>query len=289
VKVLITGCDGLLGKDLMAVMSKDPEVLGVNHRGLDVTDLDRVREMMTRYKPVAVVHAAALTHVDGCESRRSEALRINALGTQNIALACQEVDAALVYLSTDYVFDGTKEAPYAEWDMPNPINVYGQSKLAGEMVVRELLRKFYIVRTSGLYGRHGRNFIMSILEGAQQSASLDVVVDQQTLPTYTVDLANAIARLVRTRCYGTYHITNTADQGITWSDWAEQILRLLSFSHVRVNPVSSTNLDRPARRPSNSVLASNFYGLRGLPAMRPCDEALQAFLREVGLLEVSTV
>jgi dTDP-4-dehydrorhamnose reductase len=236
---------------------------------------------VARYKPVVVIHAAGLTDVDGCEADPWSALRVNAMGTQNVALACREVNAAMLYLSTDYVFSGHKGAPYAEWDAPDPLSTYGQSKYAGEVAVRETLQKFYIVRTSGLYGRHGNSFIMSILKAAQDKPEIPVVADQVTLPTYTRDLADAIAQLVKTQFYGTYHITNSGD-GISWHDWAQAVLSAARAT-ARAVPISTAELGRPALRPPYSVLGNTFYYLRGFPAMRPYREALRAFLSEVGL------
>jgi len=250
---------------------------------MDVTDLDRVRDMMSRYKPVVVIHTAALTDVDGCETAPWDALRINAMGAQNVALACLEVDAAMLYVSTDFVFNGTRGGPYAEWDAADPVNVYGQSKYAGEVAVRDHLRRFFIVRTSGLYGQHGRSFVRSILEQAQQKTELRVVADQVTLPTYTRDLANALYALVRTRYYGTYHITNASPTGIPRDEWARRILAATGMSRVTVVPISSEEAGRAAYRPPHPVLGNTFYHLRGLPPMRSCDEALRAFLQEVGL------
>ncbi|MBM3461390.1 MAG: dTDP-4-dehydrorhamnose reductase [Armatimonadetes bacterium] len=283
-KILVTGADGMLGKDLMAMLSRDPEVMGVNRSGMDITDLDKVKDMIARYKPVVVVHTAAFTDVDGCESKPWDALRTNAVGTRNVSLACMEVDAAMLYVSTDYVFSGAKAAPYTEWDTPDPINLYGQSKYAGEIAVKDHLRKFFIVRTSGLYGRHGKSFIQSILHAAHDKPELTVVNDQISLPTYSRDLADAISRLVKTKHYGTYHITNTHENfGISWHDWAALILRETGMANVRLTPITSAQLNRPARRPPYSALGNTFFYLRDFPTMRPCHEALTAFLKEVGL------
>lgn len=283
-KILVTGADGMLGKDLMAVLSKDPDVLGVNHTGMDVTDLERVKDMFGRYKPVAVIHTAAMTDVDGCEARPWDALRTNAVGTQNVALACLEVGAAMLYVSSDYVFSGQKGVPYAEWDAPDPVNTYGQSKFAGEVAVREHLQKFYVVRSSGLFGRHGKSFIASILQAAHEKPELAVVNDQVSLPTYTRDLAEAISRIVRSKCYGTYHVTNTHEAGgLTWAEWTRMILAETGMGHVAVREISSQELGRPAFRPPYSVLGNTFYYLRDLAPMRSCQEALRAFLKEVGL------
>jgi dTDP-4-dehydrorhamnose reductase len=284
-KILVTGSEGMLGRDLMAVLSKDPDVMGTNRTGMDVTDFKKIQDIVSRYKPVVVIHAAAQTNVDGCEADPWGALRVNAMGTQNVALACREVGAAMLYISTDYVFSGQKGAPYAEWDTPDPLSTYGQSKYAGEVAVRESLQKFYIVRTSGLYGRHGNSFIMSSLKAAQEKAQIPVVADQVTLPTYTRDLAEAIGFLVKTSYYGTYHITNTADnagEGISWHDWAQTILSGVG-STARTVPITTAELGRPAYRPPYSVLGNTFYYLRGLPPLRPAREALRAFFSEVGL------
>jgi len=282
VKILVTGPDGMLGNDLMAILARDPDVLGLNHAAMDVTDLERVRDMFGRYRPAVVIHAAGLTDVDACEQRPWDALRTNALGTQNVALACQECDAAMLYVSSDYVFSGSRGAPYAEWNDADPVNVYGQSKSAGERAVRDLLRRFFIVRTSGLYGRHGKSFIARLLRAAQDEAEVAVVTDQVTIPTYTRDLAEAIARLVRTRFYGVYHITNTAPAGLSWFDWAQLIRAETGMHAVTLRPITAAELGRPAYRPPYSVLGNTFYHLRALTPMRSCRDALRAFLAEVG-------
>jgi dTDP-4-dehydrorhamnose reductase len=282
VKILVTGADNMLGRDIMSQLIKDPEVLGVKQGGLDVSDYDRVRDICLRYRPVVIIHTHAMHGIDECETNPADALRLNALGTHNLALAALEVDAAMLYVSADTVFSGNKKGPYAEWDAPDPISVHGHSRHAAETMVSQHLQKFFIVRSSGLYGKHGDSFVLELLQAARDNKEIRVPNDEFILPTYTHDLANAIARLSKTKFYGTYHITNTGERtGIAMSDWAQMILTEAGLDHVKIAPVPGAALERPARRPQRVVLGNTFYRLRQLPAMRSCKEALKAFIKEV--------
>ncbi|MGB9301319.1 MAG: dTDP-4-dehydrorhamnose reductase, partial [Anaerolineae bacterium] len=205
-RIVITGALGQLGRSLQEVL-QGHELLLLDLPEHDVTD-PGIISAIGSYQPDVVIHAAAMTDVDGCELDPDSAYRINALGTRNVADACQTCHAALLYVSTDYVFDGTKGEPYLEFDDPNPLSVYGRSKLAGEVLVRDLLTRYYIVRTAWLYGPGGRNFVTKILGLAAHREDLSVVTTEVGSPTYAPDLAEAIARLIEHPLYGTYHLVN---------------------------------------------------------------------------------
>ena len=219
-KVLIIGAEGMLGHDLVEVMSKNHEVSTTTIDTMDITDINKTIETVKKKNPDVVIHAAAFTDVDGSESQADLAYKVNSLGTRNVAVACKETDSALVYICTDYVFDGTKGSPYYEYDQTNPLSVYGKTKLQGEAYIRDLLNKFYIVRTSWLYGYHGPNFVTTMLKLAQTHDQISVVGDQIGSPTYTVDLSKAIAKLIEKPVYGN-HITNS--QHCTWYEYAQLI------------------------------------------------------------------
>ena len=202
-KVLITGAKGMLGQDMVAEFQRrDYEVHAADHQTLDITDIQAVRAAITALRPDIVVNCAAYTDVDKAESEPEIAMRVNGLGPRNLALACEATGAVLLHISTDYVFDGEKEGPYEIWDTPNPINVYGKSKLWGENYVRSLMHRYFIVRTSWLFGKGGRNFVTTMLELAKRGEPIRVVNDQRGCPTYTVDLARACVDLVESGCFG---------------------------------------------------------------------------------------
>ncbi|MBE3574230.1 MAG: dTDP-4-dehydrorhamnose reductase [Firmicutes bacterium] len=252
-KVLITGAQGMLGQDMAAEFAaRGWEVRAVGHRDLDVTNLRAVRGAVAAYGPELVVNCAAYTNVDRAESEPALAMAVNALGPRNLALACLDTGAALLHISTDYVFSGEKEEPYAIWDPAAPVNVYGRSKLWGENYVRSLLPRHYVVRTSWLFGPGGRNFVRTLLSLGRQAAPLRVVADQWGCPTYTPDLAGACADLAASGAYGIYHVTNQGPT--TWYDFACAILAGAGLVGVPVQPVTASEYRRPARRPRNSVL-----------------------------------
>ncbi len=277
-KVLITGAKGQLGSDLLKILSPSHEVFGFSHQELSVEDMNAVWDKVRTRKPEVVIHAAAYTHVDDCEKNLEKAYLVNALGTRNVAVASQKVGARLVYISTDYIFDGRKGEPYLEFDPPNPLSVYGKSKLAGEWYVKNFLDKFYIVRTSWLYGLNGRNFVKTILELAENKPFLKVVNDQVGSPTYTLDLAQKIAELIESDYFGIYHITN---QGYcSWFDFARKILEL-SGVDKKVEPVKTEGFPRPAPRPKFSVLENFVLKNSGFSLLRSWEEALTDFIKEL--------
>lgn len=272
-RVLITGASGQLGTDLQLVL-KGKHELSPFDLDLDVTDARAVKEKFSQVLPEVVIHAAAYTDVDGAESDPLSAYRVNALGTQNVALACQKLDAAMVYVSTDYVFDGTKNEPYLEFDATNPLSVYGKSKLAGEIYTTTLLNRFYLVRTAWLYGKSGRNFVKTILKLAEEKEELQVVADQIGSPTCSFDLAQVIARLIETEWYGFYHAVNTGF--CSWRDFAISILKAAGKEGIRVKSITTAELGRPAPRPSYAVLKNQALEMRGIK-MRHWEEALQDY------------
>lgn len=251
-KVVVTGAAGMLGQDMVAEFQRrGHDVIALDRARLDITDLCAVREAVNSLKPDLVVNCAAYTDVDKAESEPDLAMAVNGLGPRNLALACEAHGAGLMHISTDYVFDGEKQSPYEIWDAPNPINVYGKTKLWGENYVRSLMHRYYLVRTSWLFGPGGRNFIKTILDKIRLGGAIRVVADQIGCPTYTPDLVRVCADLADSGCYGIYHVAN---QGATsWQDLAMHVIRTLG-SDAGVEPITSDQLDRPARRPRNSRL-----------------------------------
>jgi dTDP-4-dehydrorhamnose reductase len=241
---------------------------------MDITDQAAVEKELGRYRPDVVIHCAAYTNVDGAEDKPEHAYRINALGTQNMAMACQQIGASMVYISTDYVFDGKMGRPYDEYDIPFPLSAYGRSKVAGESLARQHVDRLFIVRSSWLFG-DGNNFVRTILRAGYQHQLVRVVNDQSGCPTYAADLAEAIAKLIATKRYGVYHVVNS---GITtWYDFACQIFSVCGKG-VRVEPLSTAEFGRPAPRPAFSALNDNLFRLVTGHVMRPWQEALQDFI-----------
>ncbi|MGA2072036.1 MAG: dTDP-4-dehydrorhamnose reductase [Terriglobia bacterium] len=275
-RILITGSKGMLGLDLSALLRAHHEVVGADLPEVDITDLRLVRAAIHGAGIDAVIHTAAFTAVDDCERRPEVAFQVNAEGTRNVAIACRESSVPLLYISTDYVFDGRKPTPYVENDTPNPLNAYGASKLQGERYVAELLRAAWIVRTSWLFGPLGKNFVRTILERARQGDSLRVVDDQFGAPTYTVDLAAKLEQIVMKGKPGIYHATN---QGYcSWFEFAGEILRQAGLSHVPLAAIPTSASDRPALRPRNSRLAHTRLESEGLGLLPPWQDALKRYL-----------
>lgn len=274
-RVLITGSSGMLGIDLCQELKRDYNIIGMDvlqtSRGGfnlpyimgDITDKIGIAAIVTKVSPDIVIHCAALTDVDGCELNSKKAYKVNSKGAENIALACKEAGAVLVYISTDFVFDGKKRIPYREDDKTNPLSVYGASKLRGEKLIKKNLSNYYILRTSWLYGKYGKNFVDTIVAKGKTGSLLRVVRDQVGSPTYTKDLARAIHRLLDKPApkYGTYHISNSGN--VSWYDYAREILKLARCK-AKVLPITSAELDRPAKRPAMSVMDnSKFTKLTG--------------------------
>jgi dTDP-4-dehydrorhamnose reductase len=260
-KTILFGAQGMLGHALQDVF---PHAQFIGHRNVDITDEDAIMKLMNLERPAIVINAAAYTDVDGCEDNRVYAFAVNGYGPGYIAHACNEVNAILVHVSTDYIFDGTK-TEYREVNRPNPINAYGESKLLGEMCIAKNLENYRIIRTSWLYGSHGKNFVDTILTLSQQMPFVRVVNDQVGKPTYTVDLANKVPEIISCDP-GIYHITN--DGQCSWYEFASAFI-------PNATPCSTAEFPRKAKRPAYSVLANT-----KTPPLRHWKEAVKEYIRK---------
>jgi dTDP-4-dehydrorhamnose reductase len=273
VRVFVTGAGGQIGSEVAARFGSQSrhDVNAADHTALDVGDRDAVMQAITSAAPDAVVHCAAWTAVDACESDSDRAYRVNALGTRYVADAARRVGAHLVVLSTDYVFDGSKSEPYVEWDAPNPQSVYGRSKLAGEI---EAGPEATVVRTSWVCGEHGSNMVKTILRLAGEHDTLAFVDDQRGHPSFADDLAVTIGRLVLDRTPGLFHVTNQG--AVSWYEFAVAVLASAGLDPARVRPITTAELTppRPAPRPANSVLDNAALRLGGIPLLPDFREPL---------------
>ena len=271
-RIAVVGAQGMLGRDLVERLTKEHNVVGLSRSELDITDPHSVNAVITGFD--VVVNAAAYTAVDDAETHGEEAFAINAHGAHNLATRCRIVSTRLIHVSTDYVFDGTADVPYAEDAPTNPQSVYGASKRAGEeAVMAENPGSSLIVRTSWLYGLHGTSFPRSILQAGLTRDFLDVVNDQWGQPTWTVDVAAMIAQLVNADIgAGVFHATNAG--ATTWHAFATALFDLAGWDTARVRQTTSAAFTRPAARPAWSVLGHDGWADRGLPAPRPWEEAL---------------
>ncbi len=290
-RVLITGADGQLGRDLQDCLAglvpvggrrcslfapEGPikgltyEVLATDIGNMKVNDRDSVQTTFATFKPDLVLHGGAITAVDACETNVDVAYAVNGVGTRNVAEAAQAVGAHLLYVSTDYVFDGTSDRPYREWDAPNPQSEYGRSKLAGE---RECPPDSTIVRTSGVCGAHGKNMVKTALRLAAGEGDLTFVSDQHFSPTFTADLAAAIVTLGTDRRPGIFHVTNSG--ATTWWGFVRAVLEAAGDDPERVHPITTAEYPLPAARPAYSVLDNMALRLSGLPALPDWQDGLQ--------------
>jgi dTDP-4-dehydrorhamnose reductase len=277
--ILVIGAKGMLGRDLMGVLLSslpNDEVIGWDIEEIDIQKEEDTVFKIEKLRPDIMVHIAAYTDVDGCELNEEKAFAVNAEGTKHVALTASRCQAKMVYLSTDYVFDGNKREPYLESDSPHPLNVYGRSKWKGEQYVQELVKDPLIVRTEWLFGRYGKNFVTSILRQAGEKRVLSIVNDQIGSPTYTVDLAKAISALIQFDASGIFHVANS--DLCTWYTFGQAILKLSGMDKVRVIPISSKELGRPAIRPSYSVLNCQKLKKKTGLTLRPWSEALKEYL-----------
>lgn len=271
-RILITGAGGQVGRELVSVFDAGGHVVaGFDHATLDITNRDAVRATVVEFQPDAIVHSAAWTAVDACEADPDRAFAVNAMGTRFVVEASRLVGAAVHYISTDYVFDGTKESPYVEWDQTNPQSVYGASKLAGE---HELGENSSVIRTSWVCGFHGPNMVKTILRLAAENETLSFVNDQRGCPTFADDLAAMIAQLVVERRTGVFHVTNAGP--VSWYEFAREVLAASGQDPDRVLPVATADLQpqRPAPRPVNSVLDHAALRLAGIDTMADFREPL---------------
>jgi dTDP-4-dehydrorhamnose reductase len=276
-RVLVTGAGGQIGREVVAACAGD-DVIAADRATLDVNDRDAVLQSITSTTPDVIVHAGAWTAVDACEGDPDRAFRVNALGTRHVAEGARRVGAWVCYLSTDYVFDGTKPEPYVEWDAPNPMSVYGRSKLGGES---ELDAAATIVRTSWVCGRHGNNMVKTILRLAGEHEKLTFVDDQRGQPSFADDLAPMIRRLAVDRRPGVFHVTNQG--AVSWYEFARAVLEVAGLDPERVRPIPTADLDppRPAPRPANSVLDNAALRLGGIPLLPHFRDALARLVRQL--------
>lgn len=282
-KLLITGAAGQLGQALIPEANRQGwEVVATDAHDLDITAPQVVLGELTRQRPELVINAAAATRVDDLESDPDGALRVNAMGARNLAVACRRLGVKLIHLSTDYVFDGTKPGPYLEWDATAPLSVYGRSKLLGEEWVRQQWTDHFIVRTAWLYGVPGPNFVSAILARGRDlgpDGELKVVTDQRGTPTSALALAPQLLALAATSAFGTYHATCQGET--TWFEFARLILETAGIS-VRVSPCTTAEFPRPAPRPANSVLENRLLRVAGLDRMPAWQTAYQQFWEACG-------
>jgi len=274
-RILITGGRGQLGRALQEALARH-QVFAVGHAEMDVTDADAVRRAVDELRPELLIHAAAWTDTAGCESDPERAMLVNGEGARHVAEACARAGAAMVYISSNEVFDGTGREPYREDDAPNPINAYGRSKLAGERHVRSALERHYIVRTAWLYGAGRVSFPEKVLQMAAKTDQLKGVADEIASPTWTVDLATGIAALIRGSPFGIYHLTNSGH--CSRLEWAQEVLRLRGLSDVPVEPATQEEFGVPYRKPVFSALSLEKARRLGIE-MPPWRDALERYLR----------
>lgn len=278
-KVLVTGANGQLGFDVVKRLQLESiECQGIDREDVDITNDTEVKSFVENYSPDVVVHCAAYTAVDKAEEEKELCYRINVLGTRYIAEACKRIDAKMVYISTDYVFDGELDRPYEVTDIPNPINYYGQTKYEGELEVRKILDKYFIVRISWVFGAHGNNFVKTMLKLGNERDEISVVSDQIGSPTYTVDLAELLAEMIKTEKYGLYHATN--EGYCSWYEFAIEIFKIAKLN-VKVNPVLSREYSTKSRRPLNSMMSKSTLLEHQLKILPPWMEAVKSYIYHV--------
>jgi dTDP-4-dehydrorhamnose reductase len=276
-RVLVTGGQGQLGTQLAHQLAHNQyDVCSVDVDTMDITDPSQVRQTFDQMQPDLVIHCAALTNVDYCAEHPDEALSINGFGTQTIAQACQTNNAALLYISTNEVFDGTRTRPYLEYDPPRPANAYAYSKWVGEQVVRDLVPQHYIVRTSWLFAHGGHNFVHSILGAARSGKHLRVVTNEVGCPTYALDLVAAIGQLIQTGCYGIYHLVNTGNA--SRYEFARYLLDHTGHAATPIEPITLAEYPRASRPPEYGVLR-NFAAARLGITLRSWQDAVAAFVQ----------
>lgn len=278
-RILVIGAKGMLGRDLVKVLRSSAyrnEVTGWDLEEIDIQKEGETIGKIKDFSPEIVVNAAAFTDVDASETFVEKVFAINAEGMKHVALGALRCGAKVVYISTDYIFDGKKGEPYIETDHPNPLNTYGESKLKGERYVQELVEDGLIIRTQWLFGEHGKNFVTSILKLAKEKDSLSIVNDQIGSPTYTIDLSKAMAEIIQRDLKGIFHVTN--QDCCSWFEFAETIFQLMGIKDVKLIPISSEQLDRKARRPAYSVLSNQKLERETGIKLRSWKEALKDYL-----------
>jgi len=281
-KILVIGANGMLGREVVFQFSRfaepenmSPEIIAANHSHIDIMNHSHTFKFITKSMPDVIINCAAFTDVDACETLIDKAYSVNASGAKNIAVAGKKIGAKVIHISTDYVFDGTSNTPYTETDIPNPLSVYGKSKLEGELAVRESTNNFAIVRTSRLYGPYGDNFVKRILCLGRQNQSISVVADQIGNPSYSEDLAYALWIIITLNLYGIYHVTNKGS--CSWYEWAVKIFEITGH-RIDIRPILAKDFTRAAVVPQNASLDCSKYEKASKHKMRPWQETLNDYL-----------
>lgn len=279
-KILITGSKGQLGHDLMNELEKRGiEYIGVDVEEMDITDADACRRVITEAAPDAVIHCAAYTAVDAAEDNVELCRKINAEGTKNIAEVCRDLDIKMMYISTDYVFNGEGTRPWEPDDHREPLNIYGLTKYEGEVYIERLVKKFFTVRIAWVFGVNGKNFIKTMLRLGKERGAVSVVDDQIGSPTYTYDLARLLVDMIQTEEYGRYHATN---EGLcSWYEFACEIFRQAGMDEVTVTPVDSSQFPAKAKRPKNSRMERSKLVEKGFTPLPTWQDALGRYLKEI--------
>lgn len=277
-KVLVTGANGQLGYDVVKELQKQNiECYGTTRKDFDIIDFEATEKFIVDYRPDIVIHCAAYTAVDKAEDEQGLCYLVNASATENIAEICKKINAKMLYISTDYVFDGTKEGFYEVDDIPNPINVYGKTKLLGEQAVQRILNKYFIVRISWVFGEHGNNFVKTMLRLGKERKEINVVADQYGSPTYTADLAPLLVEMIKTDKYGVYHATN---EGVcTWAEFAEEIFKIAGIDR-KVNHIMTAEYPTRAKRPINSKLSKKSLMINNFYILNKWQIAIEQFIEE---------
>lgn len=283
-KVLVTGAKGLLGSDLMRELEKRGiDAVGVDVQEMDITDAAACRKVITEAKPDAIIHCAAYTAVDAAENNRELCRRINGGGTRNIAEVCRDLDIKMMYISTDYVFNGGGETPWRPDDEREPLNAYGQAKYEGELAIEELLTRYFIVRIAWVFGLNGKNFVTTMLRLGRENGAVSVVDDQIGSPTYTPDLARLLVDMIQTEKFGRYHATN---EGLcSWYEFAVEIFKQAGLDGVKVTPVSTEEYTamypNQAKRPMNSRISKEKLSENGFERLPAWQDALSRYLKNI--------
>ena len=275
-KILVTGAKGQLGTDVLKELQKR----NIQHKGVDIDDFDitdetAVLNYVKSYMPTTIIHCAAYTAVDKAEDEYELCMKINKDGTENIAIACKELDAEMIYISTDYVFDGAGSEPFETDAQCAPLQIYGKSKLAGEEVVRQHLERYYIVRISWVFGKHGNNFVKTMLRLAESRDELSVVSDQIGSPTYTPDVAALLCTMAQSKKYGVYHATN--EGYCSWAEFAEEIMKI-SGNSCKITPITTGQYPTKATRPKNSRMSKTSLDNAGFTRLPTWQDALSRYL-----------
>lgn len=278
-KILVTGVKGQLGYDVIKVLNRrNIECLGVDIDDFDITDFDATQKFIKNYNPTAIIHCSAYTAVDKAEDNKELCRLVNFQGAKNIALVCKEIDAKMIYISTDYIFPGVGDLEYEINDEVAPLSVYGQTKLEGEIAVKDILNKYFIVRISWVFGKNGNNFIKTMLRLGKEKQEVNVVCDQIGSPTYTADLAVLLCDMVITNKYGIYHATN--EGFCSWAEFAQEIFRQANYN-TKVNFITTDMYPTKAKRPENSRMSKKSLDLNGFNRLPDWKDALSRYLKEI--------